>query len=140
MKKLLLLIVAIVSCQLLSAQVTGEKVVGCSADCFFNDCMIRCPSGTMPRCRCIVGSFSSCGCSEVIGRAAIKNEQHIGAVLQFIKANKLTAFSVSFELLFKALKNNDQEEFTRLFADLEQLAAGEPDNARKIENFVRSLR
>ena len=140
MRKLLFGLIATVFISITSFGQSSEKAAGCSADCFFNDCMVRCPSGSIPKCKCIVGSFSSCSCAEAVGRSVIKNENSIDKILQFLDTNNLDNFKTLFSNLFDALKRGDENAFSINFDRLELLTLEEVDNAKRVEEFVDTLR
>ncbi len=141
MKKLVFGLIATVMLSVSSfAQTTSRAASGCSADCFFNDCVVKCPSGTIPKCKCIVGSFSSCSCAEMIGKVSIKNEENIKDIIAFLEKNKLDNFKVLFNNIFNSLKIGDNESFKINFDKLEVLSQNEAENSLIIEKFVFSLK
>lgn len=141
MKKLIFGLIAILLLSLTSfGQTTSKTALGCSADCFFNDCMVNCPVGSLPRCKCIVGSFSSCSCAQAVGKVSIKNEIKIDNILSFLGNNKFYNFKDLFVNLFDALKKDDYKAFELNFNKLELLAQKENSNASIIEHYVQTLK
>ena len=141
MKNLLLGLIATVLLSFNSFGQSNDKVaLGCSADCFFNDCMVRCPSGSIPKCKCILGSFSSCSCAEAVGKVSIKNEIKIDNVLNFLASNKYDNFKELFIKLFEALRKENYKAFELNFNNLELLARKEATNAKIIEQYIQTLK
>ena len=140
MKKFIFGLIAVVMLSFNSFAQNSNKALGCSADCFFNECIVRCPSGSIPKCKCIVGSFSSCSCSEVIGKVSIKNEKYIEDILSFLELNNLNNYKILFSQIFNALKSNDDKSFKINFDKLETLSDSDAANAQKIEDYVTFLK
>ena len=102
--------------------------------------MVRCPSGSIPKCKCIVGSFSSCSCSEAVGKIAVKNQDKMAEVIKFLDVNDLQNFKLLFSNMFDALNIDDNKSFNLNFEALEALSLKEVDNSSKIEEFINSIR
>jgi hypothetical protein len=149
MKKLLFGLVATIMLSVTGNAQETAKALGCSADCFFNDCIVRCPPGTIPKCKCILGSFSSCSCAEMIGKIVdpknnpkltLKNKKNIQEVIDFLKENKLDQFVILFNEMFKNIEENNFEAYNKNFNLLEQISIKEVENSKKIEDFVKNLK
>jgi len=124
---------------------------GCTTDCFFTDCTIRCPAGSMPKCYCIIGTFGSCKCVEMIGSLtspaldsdvlpALKNEDKLQLVINFISSRGYKDFLAQFYLLRDALMSRNLENYNKGFKALYDIVGKSPNEATQIYDYVNSLR
>lgn len=142
----------IIALFLLFASVIGysqdtERALGCSADCFFNDCVVRCPSGSIPKCKCILGSFSSCSCAEMIGKTSNtdfnivpKNIEKRSMVLNYLIKNNYKSYYDLFYSLFNAMDKKDFISYNIYFNKLENLYLSDKGTAINVETFINTLK
>ena len=148
MKKNLLLLVIAIMCFSARSYCQTEKTIApltCTTDCFFTDCTVTCPPSTTPKCRCILGSFGSCGCQPINTNTKQggsdqlpnpKNQTTFPKVVDQLNKAGYNAYADNFSALYSALSAKDAAAYQKNFAALDAMVAADPATADLVQNIV----
>ena len=132
------------------AQVGGKTNIpnGCVTDCWFTDCTVSCPPGSIPKCKCIIGSFGSCGCQQMYTKNATtssdilpgtKNGDKMPAILAELYKAGYKEYADNLSNLFNALQAKNLKDYNTYYNLVEAQINADSAGADRVSAIIASF-